>query len=279
MRHALVWVFLFSLILAMCGDQICTADEESSCSDCSMIVSNYVCNSYLTQYDPDCTNTNGCYGPDTSWFLYDNGRGTNCWPGRCEAGICNTSCTVQSDCTSQFCIQGACSTVCATGTISASYGVSCCYNHNATAGACETFENPSKSCSSGEWEVWPVSSGIFTGDSLSIGFKIIHYCNSNKTADLLATGPCELSYYSSISFYGPGSETVYIKLSECKLTGAGSIKLSVSDSSDSVNASAYFLSYPSILYRYGEEPRRGAGESMFASLLNNIPVEVRAWIG
>ena len=276
---------LFTLVLvliplfALCGDGLCTPDEESSCRDCSLTVQNYVCESFLPEFDPDCGNQSGCYGPDPDWYVYNNGRGELCWPGQCSSGSCTNSCSSQSDCNSGFCTNGICSEVCATGTVQASYSAACCGIFNETSGECEEFRNQNKICSQGEWEVWPIFSGIFTGDTLSLGFKIVHYCNANKTLSLLAVGPCSLSYDSSLEFNGPGTETVFVKVSNCKFEGVGSVKLAVFHDSGSVNNSAYFLSYPSILYDYGREPRRGAGEGITVSKLNSVPVEVKAWLG
>ncbi|MBR9681345.1 MAG: hypothetical protein GOV00_00940 [Candidatus Altiarchaeota archaeon] len=239
------------VVFAVCGDRICESAEYKTCRDCAMINQNYVCDSYQdaqTTHDPDCENDGGCYGLDSKTYLYDNGRGSSCWPGRCNSGSCTTTCTSDTDCVSAFCIDGTCNALCLQ----------------------DPSENILNCTQTGTEEITAISTAIYTGVSTYVTFNV----SGPGSTTVQATGPCDLDYSSAVDLT-LDSAPVIVGISACNFTGMGSIQLNTSDSSGVI----HFLSFPTLKYRAGELPKSSTGQVSLASTLNGIPIEVRVWVG
>jgi len=245
-KAGLVFFLTVVVAFAVCGDRICEFESEVfTCRDCAMINSNGVCENYtgaLTEHDPDCESNNGCYGPDPEWYVYDSGRGENCWPGKCVSGVCNSSCSDDESCTSGFCIDGECSTIC-----------------------------PEANCSfSGTQTISPVYSAIYTGSATQVVFNV----SGSGLVEIQVSGPCN-HFYDPVVDLSSGTELVMVGIEECKFKGLGSIRLNTSDSSGVI----HILSFPTLLQAVGDAPSSSTGRVSRACKLDGIPVEVEVWVG
>ena len=249
MKNLMLLLILLGGAFAVCGNLICEQGEMGSCADCAMRAQNYVCDSFpgaIQQYDPDCTSTDGCYGPDPTWYTYSSGRGTSCFPGRCEGGSCTNTCTSNSNCTSNICSGGQCVATC--------------------DDSCQSDTASTK--------IRPVMSNVYLGKPTYVIFAVI---STGTELSVQAEGPCDLDYDENVTLNPSGSKYlgyVIIKVSNCKFSGVGSITLE----SGGAKGYIHFLSYPAKLYEYGEV-EGNAGTAMYATTLNGVPVEVRIWVG
>ncbi len=238
-------------VFAVCGDKICESHEYKNCRDCAMTQPNFACDSYpdaQTSRDPDCENIGGCYGPQSDMYLYSNGRGASCWPGKCSGGSCDSTCTANSDCTSGFCINGSCNAL-------------CLQDPKETALNCTQ---------SGAYTITPLKSTIYTGTPTYVVFNI----SGSGSATVQARGPCDLEYPTTVDLTF-SSAPVIVEISNCSFTGVSSIRLNTSDSSGVV----HFLSFPTLRYSTGEIPARTVGQISLANRMAGSPVEVTVWVG
>lgn len=242
----LVVLAVLTVVWGACGDLICEVPGEiGSCADCATRQRNYVCDSFsdnLTQHDPDCNVGADCYD---SYHTYSGGRGDSCYPWRCEEGTGCTSgtCSADSDCQSGFC-DGTCQ---------------------------ETYPGSEASAS---YEVEPLSTAIYLGDPTFVSFQV-NDRGGGGPANISAKGPCTLEHDDTVDLTG-GYGVAVVKVSNCSFAGLGSIQLTAGrDSWDAV----HFLSYPSLLYTQGEMPRGTVGFSAMSGRADNVPLEVKAWVG
>jgi len=238
-------------VFAVCGDKICESSEYKTCRDCAMINQNYVCNNYIdaqTTHDPDCENVGGCYGPSSELYLYNGGKGESCWPGKCDTGSCTTVCSKNSDCTSDFCIDGVCNELC-------------------IQDPSETVMNCSQE---GTEQITPMSSTLYTGVDTYVVFNV----SGSGSVTVQASGPCDLDYAPSVDLT-LNNKLVIVGISNCDFKGIGSIQLNTSDSSGVI----HFLSFPTFEYGAGEIPERSTGFVSLVNIMNGIPIEVRTWVG
>lgn len=99
------------------GDYICDPGEtrDSNATDCCPSVKNYICEDFTAcgDVDPDCIDTGEClgssseYAPDDTINGYPNSK-KFCYPGYCSGGLCITTCSADSNCTSGLCTAGDC---------------------------------------------------------------------------------------------------------------------------------------------------------------------------
>lgn len=248
----LIAIFLISTaVFSVCGDKICEESEYKTCRDCALINQNNVCETYedaQSTHDPDCENAGGCYGPDSEQYLYDGGRGINCWPGKCNTGSCDNSCTVDSDCSSAFCTNSICTNLCLQDSSES--------NLNCTKEGAEV--------------ITPIRSAIYTRGATHVIFNV----SGTGSAIVQASGPCDLEYEANIDLTLK-TAPVIVKITNCDFKGMGSIRLNTSDSSGVI----HFLSFPVFKYEAGEIPTRSTGHVSLASTMNGIPVEVKIWLG
>jgi hypothetical protein len=247
----LKWILPFimlAVVYAAIGDNICESSELGSGRDCAMTHENYICDGFtggLPQYDPDCNKSVGqtCYD---SLFAYSSGRGASCYPGNCTEGTgCTTSCTVDNQCGSGFCVSNTCEDVC--------------------DGCNQTSVN---------YEVYPFSTTVYLGDPTFVSFRVNRNSGSS-TPGIAAEGPCTLGYDSTIDL-GTGYSIAVVRISDCLFTGLGSVRLTVNGEAWGV---VHFLSHPAMKYSQGEMPHGTVGYSSMSGTASGIPMEVKTWVG
>jgi len=133
---ALFFLFVFVVLLFetraihadTTGNYVCERGETRILNhyDCCPSVKNYICENYTEcgSIDPDCINTTApnlkCAGSKNEYnlsmrFGYNHSKNL-CYPGHCDAGSgadggkCVIDCSLNSDCTSGFCVEGECVT-------------------------------------------------------------------------------------------------------------------------------------------------------------------------
>ncbi len=241
---SLFFFFLIISVFAVCGDRLCETSEIGNCIDCSTINTNYVCDQFpnsIPSYDPDCNTTvsQTCYDSE---FTYSDGRGTSCFPGNCTEGVgCTSSCSIDTHCSSNFCISNTCEKTCDNCNITATY------------------------------DVQALGTTIYFGQPTFVSFRVNRNGGTSPVA-ISARGPCTLNYTSSLTLGSYG--IVVVRIDNCKFKGVSSIELTAG----SAKGTVHFLSYPTLMYSIGDMPKSGVGSASMSSKMNAIPLEVKTWV-
>ncbi len=230
-------IFIFQGALAICGDGICETSELGSCRDCALVNRNFVCDNFpaaLRSFDPDCT-SGTCYD---ELYLYSNGRGSSCYPGRCVEGAgCSYKCDTPQECASGICIDGRCSIQCVVDDfLPQELAGSCCGIYDPVSGKC-TFSNQIK--------IEFLNSGaVFDDIPLKIAVKILAEPGRyNYTA---VASFCDINPHSG-SVTLPSESVIEFEIKNCRFYGIGYVTVEVFNETANSAAKMAFISINNVL--------------------------------